>query len=70
MNSCRQFLAFNSVSGRINESQNPDMDVKVLENLFFLENMKPKISSSSPFLECIPNNDDASILKLSFLFHR
>jgi hypothetical protein len=72
MNSCRNFLAFVSVSvasGQKSQSQNSEMK-KVFENLFYLENMKPKISSSSPFLENIPLNQDMAVLKLTLLFHR
>lgn len=72
LNSCRQFLAFVSVSwasGQSAQTDNPDLE-KVLQNLFFLENMKPKISSSSPFLENVPIKQDMAVLKLALLFHR
>lgn len=70
MDSCRQFLAFLSVSGQLSNSQNEDLDTKVLENLFFLENMKPRISSSSPYLDNMPRNENMVVLKLTLLFHR
>lgn len=72
LNACRKFLAFVTVSAAPGSTklQNNFKSPQILENLFYLENMKPNISCSSPFLENIPLKQDMAVLKLTMLFYR